>query len=114
MSLLSIMNVDDIESIIGTITKGRIRTMLDEIMLNRYPDNRIVIHSGFGLEGDFKLYTGARTAKAIKSYMTKERGGGRWVNCYMYSHESELGSVYIGLDNYDQRHIEDEYIKGVE
>lgn len=88
--------------------------MFDDIMLNRYPDNRIVIHLGFGMEGDFLNYTGARTAKAIKSYMTKERGGGGWVNCYMYSHESDFGSVYVGLDSYDQRIIKDEYIEGVE
>ena len=78
---------------------------MDE-MLRMYP-GRIIIHSGEGTEGNYKIYRGARTARAIKARLTKERcGGDRWAHAYVCLHEDDI-STYYGLDNDEQRHLSD-------
>ena len=50
-------------------------------------NNKIQIWSGEGDCGDFEIYTGKRTMRAIKMRLTKERcGGDRWARAMVFSH----------------------------
>ncbi len=61
-------------------------------------NNEILIVSGEGEQGTSEVYTGKRTRRAIKMRLTKEEcGGDRWAKAKVFSHESELGNVYINI-----------------
>jgi hypothetical protein len=50
-------------------------------------NNKIQILSGEGDCGNFEIYTGKRTMRAIKMRLTKERcGGDRWARAMVFSH----------------------------
>lgn len=77
---------------------------------------KIVIHSGEGDYGDYELYTGKISDHAIKLRLASERAGGdRWATAWEYSHESELGPVYVKMfaRDWEARHIDDEDIDGL-
>lgn len=61
-------------------------------------NNEILIVSGEGEHGTEEVYTGKRTLRAIKMRLTKEAcGGDRWAYAKVFSHESELGNVYVDV-----------------
>lgn len=67
--------------------------------------NRIVIVSGEGERGHIEAYQGARTMRAIKARLTRERcGGDRWARAEVYSHESAAGPVGVDVMSGEQRH----------
>lgn len=81
-----------------------------ESLLNKH-FGTIVIHSGEGEEGVFEEYTGKRTARAIKSRLSRERCNGyRWAAAYIYLHGSDFGAVYMDLEDGELKHISEEDI----
>lgn len=55
---------------------------------------KIVIHSGEGAVGGYKLYTGKHTQRALNAHLRRERcDGDRWADAYLYSHSNEGGSA---------------------
>ena len=61
--------------------------------------NGINIISGEGEGGTSAVYTGARTGRALKCRLTKERRGGRWAKAVVYSHEPACGAgPSVGID----------------
>lgn len=72
---------------------------------------KIVILSGEGTTGIYELYTGARTARALKSRLTKERSNGdRWAKAYI---EYNNG-IYLNIEEpSDLKHIPNNVITGL-
>lgn len=60
--------------------------------------NRIAIVSGEGSVGAVETYHGARTMRAIKERLTKERcGGARWAKAKVFSHTTPWGEVWVDV-----------------
>lgn len=73
----------------------------------------MVIFSGEGDIGTFERYYGARTAKAIRSKLSRERcGGDRWASAWIETGSDDLGRTVYGklgrdlAEIIDQRSIE--------
>ena len=67
-------------------------------------DNEIKILSGEGDYGNFEIYTGKRTPRAIKMRLTKERcGGDRWARALVYSHSNGYYDIYYDLETGDAK-----------
>lgn len=65
-------------------------------------NNDIKILSGEGDYGNFEIYTGKRTPRAIKMRLTKERcGGDRWARALVYSHSLHCYDIYYNLETGD-------------
>lgn len=61
--------------------------------------NEIHIVAGEGELGTTEIYNGARTIRAIKTRLTKERcGGDRWAKAKVYSHSNDLGAVFVDVE----------------
>lgn len=73
-------------------------------------DNEIQILSGEGDYGNFELYTGKRTVRAIKLRLTKERcGGDRWARALIYCHDADGGYIYYNLETGDPKFLPDNF-----
>ena len=61
----------------------------------------IIILSGEGENWSNEyLFTGRKTARAIKMKLKKERcGGDRWAYAYQYEYEAETGDIWRNLEN---------------
>ena len=66
--------------------------------------NDILIISGEGSgPGVEEQYEGARTVRAIKARLTKERAGGdRWAKALVYSHETDGAAVFVNVETGEQ------------
>ena len=65
---------------------------------------RYKVVSGEGEVGTVEDYVG--TDKDVRNRMEQELcGGDRWIAAYRYSHESELGSVWVNIDTGEMRHF---------
>lgn len=81
-------------------------------MTNIETTTKIVIHSGEGGVGGYKLYTGKRTQRALNAHLRRERcDGDRWADAYLYSHSNEGGNVYVSLGTGEMRHINNSAIR---
>jgi hypothetical protein len=62
--------------------------------------NKVEIISGEGLgPGTIETHTGARTMRAIKMRLTKERcDGDRWAKARVYSHTADGLSVFVNVE----------------
>lgn len=69
--------------------------------------NKIAIASGEGDRGGYTEYTGKRTERALKTYLTKEKcHGDRWAKAYVFTGENNIyGDVYINIENCEEAHI---------
>lgn len=66
---------------------------------NLIETNEIRIVSGEGEAGTSEIYNGARTIRAIKMRLTKERrGGDRWANVKVFSHSNDFGGVFVDVE----------------
>lgn len=72
-------------------------------------NNDIKILSGEGDYGNFELYTGKRTPRAIKMRLTKERcGGDRWARALVYSHSVHGADIYYNVETGDSKSLPQE------
>lgn len=66
--------------------------------------NRIDIVSGEGEVGIREPYAGARTLRAVKARLTRERrGGDRWARALVFSHATGHGDVFVDIETGEYR-----------
>jgi len=64
--------------------------------------NEIHIISGEGEQGTTEIYYGARTLRALRARLTRERAGGdRWARATIYSHSAGGGSIGVDIETGD-------------
>jgi hypothetical protein len=62
-------------------------------------EGQIAIVSGEGEVGSAVIYRGARTQRAIKARLTRERcNGDRWARAVQYTHSNEWGDYGYDLE----------------
>jgi hypothetical protein len=68
---------------------------------------RIIILSGEGETGEIEEFTGKKTARAIKSRLTRERAGGdRWAMALQFVENHGTNDLFEDLETGALRHIQ--------
>lgn len=86
-------------------------------MMNIENAKRVLIFSGEGENGTYEEYTGKRSARAIKSALTRERcSGDRWASLWISGDDDYADDTYLEVDETnmdltgDMRTIDDDEI----
>jgi hypothetical protein len=76
------------------------QAQMERKLLPLIKSNQIRIVSGEGETGTMQIYNGARTLRAVKARLTKERcGGQRWAKAMVFSHSNDGGDIYVDIES---------------
>ena len=69
-------------------------------------EGKIIIQSGEGEIGTFESYHGARTLRAIRARLTRERcNGDRWARAWIEAGPEYVEDTFVDIDGSDMRMI---------